>query len=157
MSTSDASKKAQVELEKTQAMFMDKLDVDETIATILVREGFTNLEEIAYVPVQELMDIEEFNEDLVRALRERAKENLAGQEKGDKPAQDLLTMRGMNEALAYELALHGIKTMEDLAEQSVDELLDVVDIEKDKASELILTAREPWFAWSVGRCLIRTI
>jgi len=125
-------------------MFVDKLDVDEEIAAILIREGFASLEELAYVPVQELINIEEFDEDIIEQLRARAKEVLES-ESQPKPADDLLKMKGMDQSLANLLATHGIKTMEDLAEQAVDDLLDIEGITKERAAKLIMTAREPWF------------
>lgn len=144
MSIEDAKNKTQTELDRTKQTFIDKLDVDENVAEILVREGFTSLEEIAYVPTQELVNIEEFDEEIVKALRDRANSILEKEELAIKPADDLLSMKGMVKELAYKLSKQGIKTMEDLAEQSVDELSDI-GIPKDTAKELIMTAREPWF------------
>jgi len=129
--------------------------VDEEVANILVQEGFSSVEEIAYVPVQELVAIEEFDEDIVEELRRRARDVLltraiAQEETQAEPAEDLLEMKGMDRALAHHLAEHGVVTREDLAEQSVDELLEVVEgmegMDEQRASELIMTAREPWFA-----------
>lgn len=145
MTEEDAKKKSNVESERLVDMFVEKLDVDEDIASILVREGFASLEEVAYVPIQEFLGIEEFDEEVVNALRERAKEIVESGENNPKPAQDLLTMKGMDEALAYKLAAHGIVTMEDLAEQSVDELIEIEDMTEQRAAELIMAAREPWF------------
>lgn len=126
--------------------------MDEEVAEILVQEGFTSLEEVAYVPVDEMLEIEGFDEDIVNALRERAKDALlnlaiASEEQlGDaKPAEDLLNMDGMDKTLAYQLAAKGIVTMEDLAEQSVEDLLDIEGMEEARAAELIMTARAPWF------------
>ena len=122
------------------------------VAIILAQEGFSCIEEIAYVPENEMLGIEEFDNELVNALRERAKDimlttAIAKEEKlGDAtPADDLLNMEGMERPLAYELASMGIITMEDLAEQSVDELLVISGMDKDRAGELIMTARIPWF------------
>ncbi len=152
MSVEQSDEKSEAEAETLQAMFMEQLDVDEEIAVILVQEGFSSIEEVAYVPEKEMLAIEEFDDDLVNELRERAKDimltrAIAKEEKlGDeKPAEDLLTMDGMDESLAYELASRGVITMEDLAEQSIDELMDITGIEKDRAGELIMTARIPWF------------
>ncbi len=152
MSVEQAEEKSDVEAEALQAMFMEKLDVDEEIALILAQEGFSSIEEVAYVPEKEMLAIDEFDEELINALRDRARDVLltnaiAKEEKlGDvKPAEDLLTMEGMDETLAYELASVGVVTMEDLAEQSVDELLDIAGMDKDRAGELIMTARKPWF------------
>jgi len=152
MSVEQADEKSEAEAETLQAMFMEDLDVDEEVAIILVQEGFSSIEEVAYVPEKEMLSIEEFDDDLVNELRGRAKDimltrAIASEEKlGDeKPADDLLTMDGMNEALAYELASNGVICMEDLAEQSVDELMDITGLEKERAGELIMTARIPWF------------
>jgi N utilization substance protein A len=144
MSVQEAEQKTQGEAENIQKMFVEKLDVDEEIAAILVREGFATLEEIAYVPVQELVNVEEFDENIVEQLRERAA-NILDAETQPKPAADLLNMQGMDQSLANELAARGIKTMEDLAEQSVDDLVDIEGMTKKRAGKLIMTAREPWF------------
>ena len=124
----------------------------EDVAIILTQEGFSSIDEIAYVPENEMLKIEEFDSALVEALRERAKDiiltsAIAKEEKlGDAvPAKDLLDMEGMERSLAYELASMGIITMEDLAEQSIDELLVVAGMDKERAGELIMTARIPWF------------
>ena len=153
MSVEQADQKTEVEAQGLQQLFMQELDVDEEIAVILVQEGFSSLEEIAYVPENEMMDVEEFDEELTRELRARARDimltrAIANEEKlaDVKPANDLLEMEGMDEGLAYELAVRGVVTMEDLAEKSVDELLDVEGLDKTRAGKLIMTARSPWFA-----------
>ena len=153
MTESQAAEKASREEQNLQQEFMAQLDVDEEVARILVEEGFTSIEEVAYVPESEMLEIEEFDETLVSELRRRAKDLLltraiASEEKiGDaKPAEDLLGMQGMDEALAYRLAGRGVVTMEDLAEQSVDELLEIDGMTEERAASLIMTAREPWFA-----------
>ncbi|MBR9828969.1 MAG: transcription termination/antitermination protein NusA [Oceanospirillales bacterium] len=153
MSEADAAEKQQTEVGAVIDMFVKHLDIDEEVAEILVGEGFTSLEEVAYVPVDEMLDIEEFDEELIEALRARAKDALinlaiASEEQlGDvEPAEDLLTMDGMERTLAFQLAARGIVTMEDLAEQSVEDLLDIEGLPEDKAAELIMTARAPWFA-----------
>ena len=152
MSVEQAEEKNESESESLRAVFMEGLGVDEEVAIILVQEGFSSIEEVAYVPEKEMLDIEEFDEDLVQELRGRARDvmlthAIASEEKwsGVKPANDLLTMEGMDEQLAYELASRGVVTMEDLAEQSVDELLDIQDLDEKRAGELILLARKPWF------------
>ncbi|MEM6998650.1 MAG: transcription termination factor NusA [Pseudomonadota bacterium] len=152
MSVEQADEKNEAEAETLQAMFMDQLDVDEEMALILVQEGFSSVEEVAYVPEKEMLAIEEFDDELVNELRGRANDVLltraiANEEKlGDaKPAEDLLTMDGMNESMAYELASRGVVTMDDLAEQSVDELMEITELDKDAAGKLIMTARIPWF------------
>ncbi|MEQ8230357.1 MAG: transcription termination factor NusA [Gammaproteobacteria bacterium] len=153
MTESEAEQKSEEEVLKNQRMFMELLDVDEEVANILVQEGFTSIEEVAYVPETEMVEIEEFDEALVLELRQRAKDLLltraiANEERiGDaRPADDLLNMEGMDEELAFRLAAAGIVTMDDLAEQSVDELLEVGDLDEERAAALILKAREPWFA-----------
>jgi len=148
----EAAEKANKESEEYRSMMMEKLDVDEDVAGILVQEGFTTLDEVAYVPRQELLDIEEFDEELVDELRRRAEDALltsaiAEEEalKLAEPADDLLNLEGMDEMTARRLASQGIKTQEDLADCSVDELLELTGMEKEKAEGLIMTARAPWF------------
>ena len=153
MTETEAEQKTEEEVVINQKMFMELLDVDSEVAIILVQEGFTSIEEIAYVPEQEMLDIDEFDEDLVQELRQRAKDLLltraiANEEQlGDaRPADDLLTMEGMDEDLAFRMAAAGIVTMDDLAEQSIDELLGLGDLDEARAGQLIMKAREPWFA-----------
>jgi N utilization substance protein A len=153
MDEQQAADKSEEEAQNLQQLFMDDLDVDEEVAAILVQEGFSTVEEIAYVPNSELLQIEEFDEDMVEELRGRArdvlltraivKEETLG---GAQPAQDLLEMEGMDNDLAYKLAAQGIVTMEDLAEQAVDDLLDIEGMDDKRAGALIMTARAPWFA-----------
>lgn len=152
MSEEEAGQKQEEEQESILSTFMSALDIDEDVATVLVEEGFTSLEEVAYVPVEEMLQIDGFDQDIVNELRSRAKDVLltqaiASEEKLEdaKPAEDLLNMEGMDQHLALVLASHGICTMEDLAEQSVDDLLDIDGINEDKAAQLIMTARKPWF------------
>lgn len=153
MSDVQLSEKNEQEGQAAQQLFMAQLDVDEEFANILVQEGFTSIEEIAYVPLEEMMAIEEFDEDTVMELRNRSKDVLltkalvqeeALEEK--KPADDLLNMEGMDQHLAFVLASRDVITMEDLAEQSVDELMDIEGMDEERAGKLIMTAREPWFA-----------
>ena len=148
-----AEEKGEAEAHELQKLFTEQLDVDEEIAAILVQEGYSSIEEVVYVPNSELLAIEEFDDDIVEELRGRARDVLLTQaimkeEKiGDaEPAADLLEMEGMDKDLAYELAGRGVVTMEDLAEQAVDELLDIDGLERERAGELIMTARAPWFA-----------
>jgi N utilization substance protein A len=148
----DAEKKGEEEAQKVLDNFMQKLDVGEDVATILVQEGFSNVEEVAYVPESELLDIREFDEEIVSELRRRARDSLltqliAREEVLDenRPAEDLLGLEGMSERLAYRLAERGIRTQEDLAELSVDELVDVDEMEEEAAAALIMAARAPWF------------
>ena len=140
-------------MQALQQQFMEQLDVDEDVAQILVQEGFSSIEEIAYVPASELLSIEEFDEGIVEELRGRARDVLltqaiASEEQfGDaEPAQDLLGMTGMDKAVAYRLANRGIITMENLAEQAVDDIKDIEGLDDAKAAELIMAARAPWFA-----------
>jgi N utilization substance protein A len=120
---------------------------------ILVQEGFSSVEEIAFVPPKELLEIEEFDAEMVEELRGRARDTLltqaiASEDKLSQaePAQDLLEMDGMDENLAFELASKGVVTMEDLAEQAVDDLLEINGMDEQRAAALIMTARAPWFA-----------
>ena len=153
MDEQQAAEKSDEEAQNLQQLFMDDLDVDEEVAAILVQEGFSTVEEIAYVPNSELLQIEEFDEDMVEELRGRARDVLLTRAivkeesiGGAQPAQDLLEMDGMDDDLAYKLAAHGIVTMEDLAEQAIDDLLDIEGMDEKRAGELIMTARAPWFA-----------
>ena len=153
MSLEDASEKHEKESGAVIAEFMESLDVDEDIAEVLVDEGFTSLEEVAYVPLEEMAGIEGFDEDIAEELRARAKDALLTQaiaseeQLGEvEPAEDLLTMDGMERHLAFVLASKGIITMEDLAEQAVEDLMDIEGLEEKQAGELIMTARAPWFA-----------
>jgi N utilization substance protein A len=153
MDEQQAAEKSEEEAQKLQKLFMDDLDVDEEVAAILVQEGFSSVEEIAYVPNSELLQIEEFQEDIVEELRGRARDVLltraiVNEESmgGSQPAQDLLDMEGMDNDLAYKLAGKGIVTMEDLAEQAVDDLMDIDGMDEARAGQLIMTARAPWFA-----------
>ena len=152
MSEEQAAEKSESEIGQHIQNFMETLDVDEEVATILVQEGFTTLDEVAYVPVQEMTNIEEFDEDIVNELRNRARDVLltraiANEEAlEDEPQEDLLTMEGMDRQLAFALARRGIRNMEDLAEQSVDDMMDIEGMTEQRAGELIMTARAPWFA-----------
>jgi len=152
MSVEQAETKNEAESQTLQKMFMEQLDVDAEVAIILVQEGFSSIEEVAYVPENEMLKIEEFDKELVTQLRERARDvmltrAIVSEEKlvDAEPAEDLLKMEGMDEALAYELAGHGIVSMEDLAEQSVDELMQIENMDAERAGKLIMTARIPWF------------
>jgi N utilization substance protein A len=153
MTEEDAAKKQESEVGGIVDSFIKALDVDEDIAEVLVAEGFSTLEEVAYVPVDEMLQIDGFDEDIVEELRSRAKDALLNQalaseevlEKAE-PAEDLLTMDGMDKHLAYLLAAQGVITMEDLAEQSVEELLDIEGMTEELAAQHIMTARAPWFA-----------
>jgi N utilization substance protein A len=153
MSQAEAESKGESEAKKFIQHFMEQLDVDEEVAAILVQEGFTSIDEVAFVPESELLNIEEFDEDIVKELRGRASDALltraiASEEKIEnaEPAADLLAMEGMDEVTAHLLASKGICAMEDLAELSVDELVEIGNLDEERAGQLIMTAREPWFA-----------
>ncbi len=129
---------------------MEQLDVDEEVASILVQEGFSSVEEIAYLPTKEMLEIEEFDESIVEELRARARDVLltraiASEESEAEPADDLLAVEGMEPELAQTLASHGVTDKEALAEQSVDELVELVGIDQELAAELIMAARASWF------------
>jgi transcription termination/antitermination protein NusA len=152
MTESDAEAKSETEAKALVQNFMKQLDVDEDVATILAQEGFSTIEEIAYVPQAELAGIAEFDEDIVKELRNRARDVLltqaiASEESLDQsmPADDLLLLEGMSPDLALALARRGVRTREDLAEQSVDDLADIDGLKADEAGKLIMTARAHWF------------
>lgn len=153
MTVEDMNKKHQAESAKVMSLFMSSLDVDEDFAQVLASEGFTSLEEVAYVPVSELLAIDGFDEDLVEALRERAKaaistRALATEEAldGVEPSDELLALEGVERHLAYVLASKGIVTLEDLAEQGIDDLIEIEELTEEKAGALIMAARNIcWF------------
>jgi len=152
MTEADIQAKQQAETGDILQRFVEELDVDEELAQVLVEEGFTSLEEIAYVPMEEMLSIDGFDEDIVNELRARAKDRLltkaiANEEKlaDAQPAEDLLSLDGMDKNLAQELAVRGVVTREDLAEQSIDDLLDIDGIDEERAGKLIMAARAHWF------------
>ena len=152
MTESDIQAKQQAETGDILRNFIEELEVDEDLAQVLVDEGFTSLEEIAYVPVEEMLNIDGFDEETVNELRARAKDRLltkaiATEEKlaDAHPAEDLLSLEGMDKDLAMELAVRGVVTREDLAEQSIDDLLDIDGIDDIRAGKLIMAARAHWF------------
>ncbi|MBW4051929.1 MAG: transcription termination/antitermination protein NusA [Proteobacteria bacterium] len=152
MTESDAEAKSDSEAKSLVQMFMKQLDVDEDVATILAQEGFSTIEEIAYVPQGEIASIEEFDEEIVKELRNRARDVLltqaiASEETLDQsmPADDLLLLEGMSPDLALALARRGVRTREDLAEQSVEDLKDIEGLAAEEAGKLIMTARAHWF------------
>jgi N utilization substance protein A len=153
MTAADAEQKSESEMKELIDMFSKQLDVDEEIGLILVQEGFSTIEEVAYVPASELIEIEEFDEDIVTELRSRARDVLLTQaivqeEKIDEaePAADLLELEGMDKGLAYLLASKGVVTREDLAELATDDLLEIQEMDEEQAAALIMKAREHWFA-----------
>jgi N utilization substance protein A len=150
MSADESQQKAASERMVVRDLFMHKLDVDEEVADILIDEGFTSVEEVAYVPINEMLEIEAFDEDTVNELRNRARnvlltEAIATEEKIEKTADDLLTLEGMDRQLAARLADSGVFTRDDLAELAVDELVEATGIDEERARELILKARAHWF------------
>jgi N utilization substance protein A len=147
----EAARKHEEEHTNTRGLFMEKLDVDEEVADILVEEGFSTLEEIAYVPLSEMSEIEAFDEDTISELRKRAraallKEAIAKEEKVEEASADLLAMEGMDDMTAHKLAAQGVSTMEDLADLAVDDLVELTGMDAERAKTLIMTARAPWFA-----------
>lgn len=147
----EAQKKSQEEFSGICKIFVEKLDVDEEVADILIQEGFSTLEEIAYVPLTEMLEIEAFDENMVNELRSRARNALltqaiASEEKVGTVADDLLHMEGMDNETAATLASKGVLTMEDLADLAVDDLVEITGMDDERAKLLIMTARAPWFA-----------
>jgi N utilization substance protein A len=153
LTVEQAEQKSEEESRSILERFMQRLDVGEDVANILVQEGFSNIEEIAYVPESELLEIEEFDDEMVSEIRRRARDALltqliAKEEVLDEnaPEDDLLELEGMSERLAFRLAEKGIRTQEDLAELSVDELKEIDEMTDEEAAGLIMAARAPWFA-----------
>ncbi len=152
MTEAQAEEKNEAELSALIKLFHEQLNVDEEVASILVQEGFSSIEEVAYVPVNEMLEIEEFDEEIVNELRARAKDVVVTQEisneehGGAEPEKDLLEMEGMDPELADALAGRGVVTMDDLAELAVDDLMEIDGMDKERAAKLIMTARAPWFA-----------
>ena len=152
LSESEALEKDDAELKEITDLFVETLSVGEDVAILLAQEGFTTIEQVAYVPISELEKIEGFDEKLVNELRERAQDKLlieaiSTEETLDEhgPEEDLLNLKSVNEELAYSLARNGINTREKLAEQSVDELIDIDGLNEEIAAEIIMEAREIWF------------
>ena len=151
MTEQDAQKKTEEESAGLRALFMEKLDVDEDVANILIQEGFATLEEVAYVPIQEMIEIDGFDEATVNELRSRARDSLlvqaiASEEQAENADTDLREMEGMDSELAAKLAQAGVKTRDDLGDLAVDDLIDISGIEVERAKVLIMKAREHWFA-----------
>lgn len=153
MDETAADEKSEAELRASLTLFVEQLDVDEEVATILVQEGFSTVEEVAYVPREELLEIDEFEEEIVDELRSRAQDALltraiANEEQlgGEAPSEELLAMEGIDREMAYNMAAHGIVTVDDLADQSIDDLMIVDDMDEELAGKLIMKARESWFA-----------
>ncbi len=151
MTEEEAETKSSAETSTILALFMDKLDVDEDVANILVQEGFSTLVEVAYVPLNEMLEIEAFDQETVEELRRRARnalltEAIKSEETVESAAEDLLNMQGMDAETAHALALKGVRTMENLADLAIDELTEMTGMEAERARQLIMTARAPWFA-----------
>ena len=150
MSEEESAEKSEREREGLRTLFMTKLDVDDEVADILIDEGFSSLEEIAYVPLAEMLEIEAFDEDTVNELRNRARnvlltEAIVTEEQLEKVSDDLLGLEGMDKSLAAELAQKGIRTRDELADLAVDELVELAGIDEERAKALISTARAHWF------------
>ncbi len=150
MTQEESLKRNEAEFAKTRVVFMEKLDIDEELADVLIEEGFSSLEEIAYVPLAEMLEIEGLDEDIVNELRNRARnvlltEAIATEEQLEDVAEDMLNLDGMDKDLAAKLAGQGIKTRDDLAELAVDELVEMTGMDDERAKQLILVARAHWF------------
>ncbi len=151
MTEDEAEKKGEEEYGKARELFIARLDVDEEVADILIQEGFNSLEEIAYVPLSEMQEIDAFDEDTINELRSRARnalltEAIAREEKVEEASEELSTMQGMDEKTANLLASKGVNKLDDLADLAVDELIEMTGMDEDRAKQMIMTARAPWFA-----------
>ncbi len=150
MTKDESSKKSEAEFAVTRLTFMEKLDIDEELADLLIEEGFSSLEEVAYVPLAEMLEINGLDEEIVNELRNRARnvlltEAIVTEEQLEGVADDLLSLEGMTRELAARLSGKGVKTREDLAELAVDELVEMTGIDEERAKEIILKARAHWF------------
>jgi N utilization substance protein A len=150
MSEEESAQRADVERGGLRTLFMERLDVDEEVADILIDEGFTSLEEIAYVPLSEMLEIEAFDEDTVNELRNRARnvlltEAIVTEEKLETVSEDLIGLDGMDKDLAAALASHGVRTRDELADLATDELVEMTGIDESRAVALITVARAHWF------------
>jgi len=150
MTQDESAKRSEAEYAVTRVTFMEKLDIDEELADLLIEEGFSTLEEVAYVPLAEMLEIEGLDEGIVNELRNRARnvlltEAIATEEKLESVSEDLIGLEGMTKELAAKLAEHDVKTRDDLAELAVDELTEMTGIDEERAKEIILKARAHWF------------
>ena len=150
MTVEESKAKHEKEASQISQLFMQKLDVDEEIADILVQEGFVTLEEVAYVPLNEMLEIESLDEETVNEIRNRARnvlltDAIVKEEKVEHAAEDLLAIEGMDIHLIRELASKGINSQADLADLAADDLVEMTGIDIERANRLILKAREPWF------------
>lgn len=151
MTVEQSNEKHNEEFAKTRAVFMEKLDVDEEVADILVQEGFNTLEEVAYVPLEEMLEIDSFDEATVEELRSRARNALltaaiVNEERVEHGIEDLLKLEGMDDPTARTLAAKGVTTQEQLADLDADELVEFTGMDSERANTLIMAARAPWFA-----------
>ncbi len=151
MTVEESSQKNEVEFSKIRDLFIAKLDVDEDVADILVREGFNTLEEVAYVPLDEMLEIEALDEDTVNELRSRARNSLlnaaiVNEERVEHSIEDLLKIEGIDESVARALAGKGVDTQEQLADLDAEELMEITGMDEEHANQLIMVARAPWFA-----------
>jgi N utilization substance protein A len=151
MTAEESSAKHAQESDSVRKLFVDKLDVDEEVADILIAEGFTSLEEVAYVPLTEMLEIESFDEDTVNELRTRAKDALltmeiAREERVEEVSQDLRDLQGLTPELIGKLAEGGVHKRDDLADLAVDELQELTGLDDEPARALIMKAREHWFS-----------
>ncbi len=150
MTEEESQTRLEAESAAIRVLFMEKLDVDEDVANVLINEGFSTLEEVAYVPLHEMLEIEAFDETMVQELRERARnvlltEAIVAEEQIGDVSEDMLNLEGMDKQLAGKLATHGIKTRDDLADLAIDELIEMTGVDADRAKQLITTARAHWF------------
>ena len=150
MTEEESQTRVAAEAAAIRVLFMEKLDVDEEVANILFSEGFSTLEEVAYVPLHEMLEIEAFDEKTVQELRERARnvlltEAIVTEEQIGDVAENMLALEGMDKSLAGQLAGQGVKTLDDLADLAVDELTEMTGIDADRAKQLITMARAHWF------------
>ena len=151
MTVEESSQKNEIEFSKVRDLFIAKLDVDEDVADILVREGFNTLEEVAYVPLEEMLEIEALDEETVNELRSRARNALlnaaiVNEERVEHSIEDLLKMEGVDEDIARALAGKGVETQEQLADLDAEELIEITGMNEERANQLIMAARAPWFA-----------
>jgi N utilization substance protein A len=151
MTLDESRKKSEEETTRVRSLFMDSLDVDEEVADILVQEGFSTLEEVAYVPLNEMLEIDAFDEATVNELRSRARNSLltqaiAGEERVEHDIEDLMKVEGMDNETARLLASKGVNTQEALADYASDDLVELVGLDAERAKTLIMAARAPWFA-----------
>ena len=150
MTVEESQKKSEEEQSGIREIFMSRLDVDDEVANILIEEGFSTLEEVAYVPLAEMLEIEAFDDETVNELRTRARnvlltEAIVDEEQLENVSEDLLGLEGMDKPLAAKLARAGVRSRDDLADLAVDELLDLTEIDQDRATNLITAARAHWF------------